>query len=105
MWQRVYTSVRGPWSPSYERRYQELRRWVRALGEAGPSQDPFGPDGQKASSKAILSLLHDFDQLRFGRLVHQLENVTPAARVAHNWFVYDLDAAELHTALEGPLRR
>jgi hypothetical protein len=95
-WQRVYTRVRGPWTPSYEARYQKLRAWLTGGTLPGTSR---GPDGESVSPTELTELFLDFDQLRFGRLLHQLRARPADARVAHTWFVYEVDAAELEAAL------
>ncbi len=98
-WQRVYTRVRGPWTPPYEARYQKLRSWLRTLDRPGPK---LGPDGESLSAEELAELFTDFDQLRFGRLLHHLRARPADARVAHTWFVYEVGAAELEEAVGPP---
>lgn len=95
-WQRVYTRVRGPWTPAYEARYQKLRDWLPALAPAGAK---VGPDGEPLSHDDLVELLVDFDHLRFGRLLHHLRARPADARVAHTWFIYEVGPAELNAAL------
>ncbi len=96
-WQRVYSRVRGPWSPAYEARYQKLRAWLTGSNRAGAAT---GPDGEALSTSALAELFTDFDQLRFGRLLHFLRARPADAQVAHTWFIYEVNAAELTTALD-----
>jgi hypothetical protein len=98
-WQRVYTRVRGPWTPAYEAHYQKLRAWLTTADRPGPAR---GPDGESLSPDELAGLYLDFDQLRFGRLLHHLRARPADARVAHTWFVYEVGAAELEEAVGPP---
>jgi 4-amino-4-deoxy-L-arabinose transferase-like glycosyltransferase len=102
LWQRVYTRVRGPWTPSYEGRYEKLLAWLPTSGKPGPK---IGPEGENLSDQQLTELFIDFDQLRFGRLLHHLRARSADARVAHTWFIYEVDAAELEAALDPGLPR
>ncbi len=99
VWQRVYTRVRGPWTPAYEAYYQKLRAWLTAADRPGLAR---GPDGESLSPDELAELYLDFDQLRFGRLLHHLRARPADARVAHTWFVYEVGAAELEEAVGPP---
>lgn len=101
MWNRVYTQVRGPWTPGYEARYQQLRAWLSRIAASARPPD-HDPDGKPMPPGRVHFFLRQFDHLRFGRLLQWLERHPADARVAHNWFIYDLDAAELDAALNGP---
>lgn len=103
MWNRVYTKVRGPWSESYEARYQALRAWLARSAREGIFPPASGPDGEPLEKRQLQRHFLHYDHLRFGRLLHQLSLRRPDARVAHNWFVFDLSDEELRVALEGPL--
>jgi hypothetical protein len=103
MWNRVYTQVRGPWSDGYETRYRNIQIWLAGLTSKPGTGPEFGPDGEALKPGAFRELLFQFDHLRFGRLVHQLAARRPV-RVAHNWFVFDLDADDIAYALEAPPR-
>lgn len=84
MLHRVYTQVRGPWSPAYENAYHQFAKII-------------------ATSDASIEQLQTFAQLRFGRLCHYLEHRKPDAIVANSIFIYQLSPIELPLALEGPL--
>ncbi|MFM1851332.1 MAG: hypothetical protein RIS54_1016 [Verrucomicrobiota bacterium] len=88
MLHRVYTQVRGPWTPALEQTY-----WARAHAIAGASPDA---PPTTADSEA-------FEQLRFGRLCHYLETQEPDAVVGRTFLVYRLNEAELDAALNQPL--
>ncbi|MCC6416133.1 MAG: hypothetical protein IT582_09510, partial [Opitutaceae bacterium] len=83
MLHRVYTLVRGPWTPSQEKVYQWLAEKIVVQGP-----DRLSPDE-----------MHAFTQLRFGRLCHYLEKRPPDAMVANSIFIYRLDDTELANAL------
>ncbi len=100
MWQRVYTHVRGPWTASYEARYQQLRPWLRQLNTTGAP--PHDPEGRPINAGALSELLVDFDHLRFGRLCYVLRGREPDARIGATFFAFHLTDAELLAAL-GPL--
>ncbi|MFI5335608.1 MAG: glycosyltransferase family 39 protein [Opitutales bacterium] len=87
MFHRVYTQVRGPWSPAYEGAYQSLARDL-AANAIPPAEMP--------------DALVRFDQLRFGRLCHFLAGRPPDALVANTIFIFRLDDAELAQALQAP---
>jgi len=90
MLHRVYTQVRGPWSASYERAYQNLPAEINALDLT-----------RDATTRE--TLLIQLEQLRFGRLCHYLERREPDAIVANSIHVYRLSDADLDHALHGPV--
>ncbi len=93
----VYGSLFGPWRQSYETRYQELRGEFHAtLAQL----DPTGAGLQMPAEQ--WSRLQLFDQLRFNRLCAHLRRREPDGRVTHGLLLYELSAAELSAALDGP---
>lgn len=101
MLHRVYTSVRGPWTESYETEYRRLARW---LGEQQGRADADwrDPDGRPLDREGRQLELARLEQLRFGRLCRYLERRAPDALVGGCILVYRLDAAEIVTALNAP---
>lgn len=93
MWQRVYTQVRGPWTPGYERRYQELRVWFEASSGA-PTE---------LSAEEMQTRLAQFEHLRFGRLCHYLRERAPDDRIGATLLAFRLTDAEVDQALNDPL--
>ncbi len=75
----VYTPYRGPWTPALEQRWQTLR------SDRTPETFP------------------EFDRLRFARLCKYLQLRPPLAAPGYSIFVYRLTAADLQSALEGPV--
>ena len=102
MWQRVYTHVRGPWTPSYEARYQQLRPWLRELNQTA-SATPRDPAGRALTAGELAELLTDFEHLRYGRLCYFLRGRTPDARIGATFFAFHLSDAEVNTYLSAPL--
>ncbi|MFZ9682446.1 MAG: hypothetical protein ACO3DQ_04480, partial [Cephaloticoccus sp.] len=88
MLQRVYTQVRGPWTPALEQTY-----WARAhaIAAAAPDTPPTTAD------------LEAFEQLRFGRFCNYLAPRAPDAVVGRTFLVYRLSESELDAALNQPL--
>jgi hypothetical protein len=105
MWQRVYTHVRGPWTASYEARYQELRPWLRDLNAQPPDAPRRGPDGKELTPGELADLLIDFEHLRFGRLCFFLRDRKPDARIGPTFLAFHLTNAEVNAILTGPLPR
>ena len=99
MWQRVYTQVRGPWTPGYEKRYQEMLRWLRASSSGTAPIPLHDAAGNLMPASALPDYLRDFDQLRFGRLLAFLRTRQPLEIVAHTWLIFELDETSLNTAL------
>ena len=75
----VYTPYRGPWTPALEQRWQTLR--------AARSPETFP----------------EFDRLRFARLCKYLQLRAPLATPGFSILVYRLTAADLRSALDGPV--
>jgi len=101
MLRRVYTHVRGPWSPAYEAAYQRLDAWVRSLGSLTPGGMPTDQHGNPLSREEVRGRLLDYEHLQFGRLCHYLEQRAPDARAGYSILIYRLNAAEFTLALNG----
>jgi hypothetical protein len=102
MWQRVYTHVRGPWTASYEARYQQMRPWLRQLNATltAPAHDP---EGRVVTAGELSELLIDFEHLRFGRLCYFLRGRAPDALIGATFFAFHLSDAELNYCLSAPI--
>jgi hypothetical protein len=98
-WQRVYTLVRGPWRPGYERAYWELHRfWL-----ASPPPELDGFTRKTAPLAEARQRLLRYENLRFGRLRHYLRDREPDAIVAHSLLIFNLADTDLRAALFGTL--
>lgn len=103
MFRRVYTHVRGPWSPAYEARYQELQTWVNHLRSYPSANLPTELDGSVLSPETAQARLFTYEQLQFGRLLHALQNRPVDHHVAPSLFVFELTDNEVRFALDAPL--
>jgi 4-amino-4-deoxy-L-arabinose transferase-like glycosyltransferase len=103
MLRRVYTHVRGPWSPSYEARYQQLTGWLRNLRTQPAGTPATDTDGSLLDRVTVNERFSTYEQLQFGRLCHFLELRPPDARAGYSILIYRLSAAEVRFALEAPL--
>lgn len=93
----LYGPLFGPWRPSHEARYQELR------GEFRATLERFAQAGSGLKIPADQwSRLQLFEQLRFNRLCAHLRRREADARVTNSLLLYELSAAELAAALDGP---
>ena len=95
MLHRVYTHVRGPWSPEYETRYQELTAWLESMPMK--SGDPPLPAAE------INARLFTYEQLQFGRLCHFLERRLPDACAGYSILIFRLSDLEVEQILHAPL--
>ncbi|MDP2136310.1 MAG: glycosyltransferase family 39 protein [Candidatus Didemnitutus sp.] len=102
MLHRVYTQVRGPWSPAYESEYQQLQQWRKRSADWPPNRWR-DLAGHAIDREAFVRELVRFEQLRFGRLCHFLQFRHPDAIVANSVFIYHLRDEEINVALRGPL--
>ncbi len=102
MLHRVYTQVRGPWSESYEREYQQLVRWWAEQARVPPAERRDAA-GAPLDGAGFAAELHRLEQLRFGRLCRWLERRAPDAIVANVFFVHRLTAEDLRSALLSPV--
>ena len=103
LFRRVYTQVRGPWSPSYENAYQQLDRWITHLGTRPPNAPATDMDGRPLGPEELNDRLFRYEQLLFGRLCHFLENRPPDARVGRSILIWRLNDTEVGFALSAPL--
>jgi hypothetical protein len=99
MWQRVYTRVQGPWRRGYEEAYWAQVRFWHAPPPPGVNSTP----RDTLSPADRYERLLDYEQLRFGRLCHYLQNRPPDALITHTFLVFKLDASDIKMALSGPL--
>ena len=111
--QSVYTPYPGRWCAPYEARYQQLRlRSARAQAAARAGAEAeralwaerggAGPQGVTQGRAWWEAELADFRQLRFARLCASLRQRDPDAWAGTSIAIYELDAAQLREALEGP---
>ncbi len=103
MFQRVYTSVRGPWTPSFEVTYFNLRAWVSVFVQRDHEADIIGPDQQILTKAEATALLWKFEDLQFGRLCHYLSYRQPDDHVGYSILIYQLTDTEVALALYAPL--
>ena len=97
MLQSLYGPLCGPWRQSHETRYLELR------GEFRAALERFAQAGSGLKIPAEQwSRLQLFEQLRFNRLCAHLRRREPDSRVTNGLLVYELSAADLAAALDGP---
>ncbi len=92
--------VWGPWRPSLERTYRSLKTEVARF------YLPTDSEGKTGGAQSLTDLERQkialFDGLRFARLCAYLRLRPPTERITPAIFVFDLHAADLATALEGP---
>jgi hypothetical protein len=97
--QDVYSPAHGPWTPGREAAYRIMLSKLRAelaSGIRSPDLLDFG-DGPNKD-------LWDLDRLRFARLCTYLRLRQPDAVIGYTIFVYRLNAAEVHAAVNGSVR-
>ena len=103
MLQRVYTSVRGPWTISFEKTYADLRTWVNQTSlhpEQGPITDLAG---KPLTDAEVTARLWNYEALQFGRLCHFLQFREPDDNVGYSILIYRLTDEEVSLALNGSL--
>ena len=103
MLRRVYTHVRGPWSPGYESHYQKMSIWLNHVQAQPVGEKPKELDGSQLPIGVINARLFTFEQLQFGRLCHYLEHRLPDARAGYSILIFRLSDAEVNFALTAPL--
>jgi len=98
MLQQVYSPVRGPWTPAWEREYQQLRRFAPALQVelARIVPDPRHPYAAPPPAEAAW---RRFDQLRFARLCACLRARAPEAMIGYSILIYRLSDEEVDRML------
>lgn len=103
MLQRVYTPVRGPWTPSFEATYLDLRLWVAQFMQRESTAPVIGPKGNEITLAEATTLLWKFEDLQFGRLCHYLTFRGPDDHVGYSILIYQLSDEEVSLALHAPL--
>lgn len=103
MLRRVYTLVRGPWSPEYELNYRKLTTWLDHIRTLQTGAPPTDIDGTPLDLEVVNARLFTLEQLLFGRLCHYLEQRPPDARVGYSILIYKLSDAEVKFTLYAPL--
>jgi len=103
MLQRVYTPVRGPWTPSFEATYLDLRLWVARFAQRESTAPIISPAGNEITLDEATSLLWKFEDLQFGRLCHYLTYRGPDDHVGYSILIYQLSDDEVTLALHAPL--
>jgi hypothetical protein len=84
LYQGVYTRAPGPWSPGYEKLYQDLRR-------------------RRETGRLPIDEAIDFLHLRFRRLCHALATRKPDAMAAYSILIFRLSDEQVAQALTAPL--
>jgi hypothetical protein len=101
MLQGVYLPTPAPWTRDNELLYQRLRTAVRDLDKARP--DPAGGDSpRRPNQQTRLQLVGLFEQVRFCRLCAFLRKRQPDGQLGHSILMYDLSAADVQRAVNGP---
>ena len=103
MLRRVYSPVRGPWSPSYEATYARLLAWTQTFATAPAGSSILDFDGSVMSEAAVTERLWTYEALQFGRLCLLLENIEPEENIGYSILIYRLTDEEVNTALYGDL--
>lgn len=103
MLQRVYSPVRGPWTPGFEATYLNLRAWIARIVQQEPGAAMLGPNGVELSPDDAKALMWKFEDLQFGRLCHYLTHRTPDDHVGYSILIYTLSDEEVSLALHAPL--
>ena len=94
--QRVYSYVRGPWTPERERLYQELRVWLEHQAKRLPGAPVTTREGRVLTPDELDLALSDYDALVLGRITHRLEKVKPLAVLGGGaMLIYELGAGDL----------
>ena len=103
MLRRVYTTVRGPWTPGFENRYQELSHWLREIAAASDPAARVEEERQILSATSFAQRLQTYEALQLGRLCHYLQARHPDAHIGYSILIYRLTDEEVGTALYAPL--
>ena len=98
--QAVYLRAPGPWNPLYERKFQEARRAIRTLRDAGPEALA---ERLRNRDERLFELLRWYDHLRASRLMAYLRTQEPVAHVGFSLWRFELSASQLRQALEEPV--
>lgn len=92
--QRVYSTVRGPWTAEREHMYREVRQLLLRNSHR-PAGTPFTtPGGRTLSTEEIELALRDHDSLTLGRLTGYLENRPPLAVLPGGMIIFELTATD-----------
>lgn len=103
IFQGVHTAAFGPWSKTYEEAYRASAQ--RCAAYAASASNP----AQRAElfrQNSFADWMNEFDRfenLRFARLCAWLRHQgEPPHHIGHSLFIWKLDAAAIHAALDGP---
>lgn len=90
MFEGLYAQWAGPWTPSKENRYQQLRAKLRT------------PDGQAVHGSGVSpDIVLEWEQARFARLCLYLRTVEPDTVIGHTINIFRLSDAQVHLAIDG----
>jgi hypothetical protein len=104
MLQHVYSPIRGPWTLTQEKRFQELRAQEPAMLELPGPLDPAGPKIEGVDPAQWNYSWDLYEQLRFARLCHYLRARRPDAMIGYSILVFRLDRTAIDAAVHGSVR-
>jgi hypothetical protein len=92
---RVYSYVRGPWTPERERLYQQLQAWLPQQGSRAPGSTLSSPSGRLLTPEEADLARNDYDALVLGRVSQLLQGRKPLAVLGGGaLLVFELKADE-----------
>lgn len=103
MLRRVYTPVRGPWTPIFEATYANLQVWVSQFAQGSETEIMQDLDGSPLTDEEVTARMWNYEALQFGRLCHLLEHREPDDSIGYSILIYHLTDEEIQTALYGSL--
>jgi len=103
MLQQVYSPFRGPWTPAWEKEYQEGRAKEALFREYWSNPAVRADLARLGAAAAFEETWRRYDQLRFARLCYCLRVRRPVASIGHSIFIYRLDEADVTAAINGTL--
>jgi 4-amino-4-deoxy-L-arabinose transferase-like glycosyltransferase len=102
MLQVVYLRPRGRWNETYEKLYQEGRRFVAPYEEDARELEAPQLTGAEPTSPELLQAFQLFEELRLARLCSFLRSREPDDQVGYSILIYRLTDDEVAKALAGP---
>jgi len=100
--QRVYSYVRGPWTPERERLYQDLHIWLWQQIAREPGTPFTSRSGRILAIAETEQALADHDALTLGRATNRLKDMKPIAALAGGGLlVFKLEADEWSQVFSG----
>ncbi|HYB42586.1 MAG TPA: glycosyltransferase family 39 protein [Candidatus Methylomirabilis sp.] len=98
----LYGPVMGPWRPSYEQAYRQLAADMARLAALRSDPEVLQRLVVTEGAAEWSAKIRLYDALRFARLCAYLRGRRPDDRITFGMLVFQLTAAELAKALEGP---